>query len=60
MTMMTVSEEDLYSIHSAIAAGLDNHTLNPVVGRELPLSQAPQAHEAVLKSGSYGKIVLTT
>ena len=58
MTLLSVPEEDLYSIHSALVAGLENHTLKPVIGQELPLSKAPEAHAAVMKPGSYGKIVL--
>jgi len=46
------------SIHAAIGAGLANGTLRPVVGQELPLKEAVRAHEAVLKPGAYGKIVL--
>jgi NADPH2:quinone reductase len=30
----------------------------PEIGREMPLADAPNAHEAVMKSGAYGKIVL--
>jgi NADPH2:quinone reductase len=33
-------------------------TLKPIVGQEIPLAEAPRAHEAVMKSGAYGKIVL--
>ena len=39
-------------------AGLANGTLNPVVGREIPLAEAPRAHEAVMEPGALGKIVL--
>jgi NADPH:quinone reductase len=59
MTLMNVSERDLASIHAALVAGLENGTLRPVVGQELPLADAPRAHEAVMKPGAYGKIVLT-
>jgi NADPH2:quinone reductase len=45
-------------IHAALGAGLEAGTLRPVVGRELPLAEAARAHEEVLKSGAYGKIVL--
>ena len=31
---------------------------NPEVGKEIPLADAPKAHEAVMKPGAYGKIVL--
>ncbi|MFM1768995.1 MAG: hypothetical protein RJA22_1524 [Verrucomicrobiota bacterium] len=46
------------SLHAALAAGLAHGTLRPIVGRELPLAQAPQAHAAVLEPGAHGKIVL--
>jgi NADPH2:quinone reductase len=37
---------------------LENETLRPVIGKEFPLAQAPEAHRAVMDSGAYGKIVL--
>ncbi len=52
------SEQEIAGIHAALGAGLAQGTLRPVVGRELPLADAPRAHEAVLEPGSYGKIVL--
>jgi NADPH:quinone reductase len=45
-------------IHAALFAGLENGTLRPVVGKELPLAEAAHAHEEILKPGSAGKIVL--
>ncbi|BCR04700.1 quinone oxidoreductase [Desulfuromonas versatilis] len=45
-------------IHAALGAGLENGSLNPVVGREMPLKDAPEAHHAVMAKGAYGKIVL--
>jgi NADPH2:quinone reductase len=58
MTLFNATLPDLISIHSALAAGLSNETLRPVIGREFPLKDAPQAHEAVMGKGAYGKIVL--
>ena len=58
MTLFNVAERELTSIHAALVAGLANGTLNPVVGQELPLADAPRAHEEVMKPGAYGKIVL--
>ncbi len=46
-------------IHAALAAGLENGALRPVIGRELPLADAPRAHQKVMESGAYGKIILT-
>ena len=45
-------------IHAAIVSGLKRGTLNPVVGRELPLAQAAEAHRAVMQPGALGKIIL--
>lgn len=50
--------DDLRSLHAFIDAGLESGTLRPVVGRELPLADAPEAHIAVMAPGAKGKIVL--
>jgi NADPH2:quinone reductase len=52
--------EELATIHRAIADGLQNGALRPIVGRQLPLDRAPEAHEAVMSPGAHGKIVLLT
>src|SRR3989441_2289829 len=48
----------LAGIHAALVEGLHNGTLRPVIHQELPLGQAPRAHEAVMENGHHGKIVL--
>ena len=58
MTLFNATDRDLIEIHAALIAGLGNGTLNPVIGRELPLAEAPRAHEAVMAAGALGKIVL--
>jgi NADPH2:quinone reductase len=58
MTLFNTSDEDRASIHAALVAGLENGTLRPVVGKEMPLADAAHAHEAVLQPGAFGKIVL--
>jgi NADPH2:quinone reductase len=58
MTLFNVPPPDLASIHAAIVAGLASGALNPIVGREMPLADAPRAHEAVMEPGALGKIVL--
>jgi NADPH2:quinone reductase len=58
MVLFNVAASDLGWIHAAIGAGLANGTLKPVVGREIPLADAPKAHEAVMAPGALGKIVL--
>jgi NADPH2:quinone reductase len=56
--LMGGSPEAYARAHAAIGAGLQAGTLRPIVGRELPLAQAPQAHHAIIESTAYGKIVL--
>ncbi|HZO98837.1 MAG TPA: NADPH:quinone reductase [Terriglobia bacterium] len=58
MTLLNASRQELASIHAAIVAGLENGTLNPVVGKEFSLKDAAAAHHAVMEPGAYGKIVL--
>ena len=59
MTLFNVSPEDMASIHAALVAGLENGTLRPIVGQEIPLAEAARAHEEVMKpTGAHGKIVL--
>jgi NADPH2:quinone reductase len=50
--------EEFREIHAGIAAGLENGTLKPVVGKELPFAEAAKAHVAVMEPGAFGKIVL--
>jgi NADPH2:quinone reductase len=58
MQLVHASREELAGIHAGIVAGLENGTLRPVIGRELPLADAPKAHVAVMEPGARGKIVL--
>jgi NADPH2:quinone reductase len=58
MTLFNTTPADHVTIHAAIVAGLDNGALQPVIARELPLSDAPLAHQLVMESGAAGKIVL--
>jgi NADPH2:quinone reductase len=58
MSLFNATEEELASIHAALAAGFEAGTLRPRVGRELALSSAAAAHHAVLEDHAYGKIVL--
>jgi NADPH2:quinone reductase len=58
MSLWNATPPTLASIHAALVAGLENRTLRPAVGQEIPLAEAPRAHVAVMESGAYGKIVL--
>lgn len=58
LTLFAATDADLLESHAAIIAGLENGTLRPVVGNELPLAEAPRAHQLVMEPGAFGKIVL--
>jgi NADPH2:quinone reductase len=53
-----ISEADEADVHAGIYAGLENGTLRPVVGKELPLSEAIRAHKEILETGALGKMIL--
>jgi NADPH2:quinone reductase len=52
------TESETREFKAGVQAGLMNKTLNPVVGRELPLADARIAFEDIMKPGSFGKIIL--
>ncbi|MBF0506449.1 MAG: NADPH:quinone reductase [Nitrospirae bacterium] len=58
MSVLNAGEHELFSIHAALAAGLENGTLRPVIGREFPLSDAARAHHEIMETNANGKIVL--
>lgn len=58
MSLMNATETDLKRLHAALGAGFANGTLNPVVGSEYALIEAPEAHQAIMEPGAAGKIVL--
>jgi len=58
MILMNATEPEIAQIHSALGAGLNNGILTPVIGKEFPLEEAVAAHEQVMESKAFGKIVL--
>ncbi|HET6725933.1 MAG TPA: zinc-binding dehydrogenase, partial [Gammaproteobacteria bacterium] len=60
MTLFGATDAETRSIHAGLGAGLSNGSLAPVVGRTLSLADAAAAHESVIESDTYGKIVLLT
>src|SRR3954462_15091226 len=54
MTLFNVTEAEFVEIHAGLIAGLSNGTLNPVIGKEIPLADASRAHEAVMAAGALG------
>lgn len=57
-TLWGITPEEEADIYAGLAAGLENGTLRPVVGKELPLAEAARAHKEILEPGAAGKIVL--
>ena len=57
-TLWAVTDTEAADIYAGIGAGLENGTMRPVVGKELPLAEAPRAHKEILEPGAAGKIVL--
>jgi NADPH:quinone reductase len=57
-TLWAITEAEEKEIHAGIIAGLENGTLRPIVGKEIPLAEAPRAHKEVLEPGAFGKIAL--
>lgn len=56
--LFQITPEEYRSAHAALVAGLRNGTLKPIINRELPLAEAPEAHRLVMQPGARGKIVL--
>jgi NADPH2:quinone reductase len=58
MALFHASPAQLAGIHAALVEGLRNGSLRPVIGEEIPLAEAPKAHEVVMANGHHGKVVL--
>ena len=57
-TLWTTPPAEVTEIHAGLIAGLENGTLRPCVGKQLPLAEATRAHKEILEPGAAGKIVL--
>jgi NADPH:quinone reductase len=57
-TLWAVTDAEAADIFAGVGAGLENGTLRPIVGKELPLAEAARAHKEILEPGAAGKIVL--
>lgn len=58
LTLWAATDAELFEIHAATIAGLENGALRPIVSKELPLADAPRSHQLVMEPGANGKIVL--
>jgi len=57
-TLWAITPSEESEIHAGLIAGLENGSLRPVVGKEMPLAEAARAHKEILEPGAAGKIVL--
>ena len=53
-----ISEADEADVHAGLYAELENGTVRPIVGKELPLGEAVRAHKEILETGAHGKVIL--
>lgn len=60
MAFWNQTGEELHHAYEAVGAALASGALTPVVGLELPLADAAEAHRRVMAPGARGKIVLVT
>jgi NADPH:quinone reductase len=58
IALWNVMPEQVQPMMKDILEGVAAGALRPIIGREMPLSEAAAAHVAVLEPGAYGKIVL--
>lgn len=54
------TDAELAAAHDAVGAALASGAVRPVIGLELPLADAAEAHRRVMAPGARGKIVLVT
>jgi NADPH2:quinone reductase len=57
-TLWALTEGEEADIHAGLFAAMNNGTLRPVVGKEIPLGEAARAHKEIMEAGAAGKIVL--
>jgi NADPH2:quinone reductase len=59
ITLFSATPADRAEIYHRITLGLEDGSLDPIIGNTFPLQEAPRAHEQVMSSGARGKVVLT-
>jgi NADPH2:quinone reductase len=58
ITLFSATPADRAEIYRRITLGLEDGSLDPLIGHSFPLEDAARAHEQVMTSGARGKIVL--
>jgi NADPH2:quinone reductase len=59
ITLFSPTPDLRTQIYQRIRAGLEDRSLNPVIGQAFPLHEVARAHEQIMTSGARGKVVLT-
>ncbi len=58
MMLPNMTADEWRQVNTGVQRALRAGTLKPVVAREVPLADAPKAHEAVMGGSAAGKVVL--
>ena len=58
MSLWNMNDAERAEVHADLGRGLADGSLKPVIGTRFALSEAAKAHEAVMSSGTRGKLVL--
>ncbi len=58
MSLFNAPAKAAQEIHRSIFDGLERNYLKPVIGESIALGDAPRAHQQVIESKAFGKIVL--
>lgn len=58
LSMFNAPDDELMHIHYELVEGLRDGWLSPFIHHEYSLSQAAEAHQAMMQNGTWGKIVL--
>jgi NADPH2:quinone reductase len=58
MLLFNMTPQEAAPIHLALFAGLENGTIRPVIGKQIPLAEAPRAHREIMEPGAYGKTIM--
>ena len=58
MRLPNARPDEVEAARAAVDAGLQSGVLKPVVGRELPLAEAPRAHRLIMERPALGRLVL--
>lgn len=58
LALFNGSRSQMEAITKDLISGLSDGSLQPVIGKELPLAKAAESHRSVMEPGAHGKIVL--